>query len=61
MRIDEGESVSKLQVLERHRFDQRRFAGACLPYQVYVQKAILVPNPESADIITKSNLAYAHE
>jgi hypothetical protein len=36
VRIDKGEAISTLQVLERHRFDECRLASARLPNDVKV-------------------------
>jgi hypothetical protein len=45
--------ITALQVLERHRLDQRRFPGAGLPGDVEVRKAVFVFDAERALIISK--------
>jgi hypothetical protein len=52
-RINEGEAIAALQVLERHPLDQRRLAGTGLPNNVHVQKAIFVFDAEQAFVVAE--------
>jgi hypothetical protein len=53
MRVDEGEAITALQILERHRLDQRRLAGAGLANYVDMQKAVFAFDAEDAAIVAK--------
>jgi hypothetical protein len=58
VRIDKGETIPAFQILERHRLQQRRFACACLPDDVYVRKAVFVFDAKYAVIIAEIGPAY---
>ena len=51
VRINEGEAMPALQILKRHRLDQSRLAGARLPNDVDMQKAVFVFDAEDAAIV----------
>jgi hypothetical protein len=53
VRIDKGEAIPTLQVLERHRFDQCRLSSTGLSNDVDMGKTILVFYAEDAAVIAK--------
>jgi len=52
-RVDQGETVPALQVLERHVLQESRFYRARLTDDVDMQKAIFVFDPEDALVAPK--------
>ena len=55
VRVNQGEAIAALQVLERHSLNQGRFASARLANDVDVRKSIFVLDAEEALIISKIN------
>src|SRR5262245_15432526 len=47
MGVNEGETSSAPQVLARHGFNKRRFAGAGFADRIDVRKAVFILNPEN--------------
>jgi hypothetical protein len=61
MRIDQRETISAFQILERHCFNQRRFARACLSDDVKVGKAVFIFDTDKPCIIAKIHSANVYD
>ncbi len=51
--MDQGETITALQVLERHSLDERGFSGPRLSNYVDMRKTVLVLNAKDAIIVAK--------